>query len=98
MTVAVPSSRALRRTQVFLRNDQYDSLSHRANQLGRKSSELIRESIDLLLEKYASEKFDWKKNIKKYAGEFSDQRGDEFMRNYEEIKSTPSRRISSVFV
>ncbi len=52
----------MQRAQVFLRDDQKQSLRTITARTGRKQSDLIRSGVDLIIEKEQQRVSDWKKH------------------------------------
>ena len=64
------------RKQVFIREDQQERLKATASRDGVAEAELVREGIDLVLEKKKISKFEddsWKKGFRKAAGIWKDR-------------------------
>ena len=63
----------MRKTQVFLRNDQKQRLAALARQSGRSQSELIRGGVHLILAKAEAETVDWHAVTREVAGLWADR-------------------------
>ncbi len=85
----------MQRSQVFLRDDQKQSLSTIAARTGRKQSDLIRSGVDLIIEKEQQRVSDWKKALKQTRGMWKDRDGiDAFQA---EIRKDLGRRHQKLF-
>lgn len=65
----------MRRTQVFLRDDQKQSLRSIASRTGRKQSDLIRRGVDIMIEREQNRVHDWKQALRNTKGLWKDQEG-----------------------
>ena len=73
----------MQKIQVFLREDQKAALKMLSAQTGVRQSDLVRRSVDLLLDNAASKKADWREATRAAAGMWRDHKDVE----------TVSRRI-----
>jgi predicted transcriptional regulator len=62
----------MRKVQVFLREDQTAALSALARQSGRPRAELVRQGIDLLLQRSDVAPADWRERVRAAAGLWRD--------------------------
>ncbi|MCF6264212.1 MAG: hypothetical protein L3J24_11580 [Xanthomonadales bacterium] len=58
----------MQRAQVFLRDDQKQSLRSIASRTGRKQSDLIRRGVDLIIEREQNRVHDWKQALQNTKG------------------------------
>ncbi|MCF6263700.1 MAG: hypothetical protein L3J24_08975 [Xanthomonadales bacterium] len=63
----------MRRAQVFLRDDQQQSLRSIASCTGRKQSDLIRQGVDLMIEQEQNRVHDWKQALRNTKGLWKDR-------------------------
>jgi predicted transcriptional regulator len=63
----------MQRAQVFLRDDQKQSLRTIAARTGRKQSDIIRRGVDLIIEKEQKRVHDWKKALQQARGMWKDR-------------------------
>lgn len=66
----------MHKTQVFIRNDQYEALQKLIFATGKKQSALIRESIDLFINRAEKKQF-WKEKLMSLPGSISDKEAEE---------------------
>lgn len=85
----------MQKTQVFIRDDQKKELSRLARITGRKQSTLIREGIDLYLEK-AKVQSTWKENMMKLAGCLTEEEGESMQETVRQLRSGWNNRIQSI--
>ncbi len=85
----------MQKTQVFIRDDQKKELSRLARITGRKQSTLIREGIDLYLEK-AKVQSTWKENMMKLAGFLTEEEGESMQETVRQLRSGWNNRIQSI--
>ncbi|MCH7865946.1 MAG: hypothetical protein IIC56_12120 [Proteobacteria bacterium] len=63
----------MKKAQVFLRDDQRRGLRAIAARTGRRQSELIRSGVDMVIEKEARKKEDWKAALQGVCGIWKDR-------------------------
>jgi len=63
----------MRKTQVFLREDQKAALKSIAARTGRRQSELIRKGVDLVIAETKREQADWREVTRSVAGMWADR-------------------------
>lgn len=85
----------MRKIQVFLREDQKAALKSIATRTGQKQSDLIRKSVDLLVDRMKREDAEWREATRSAAGMWKDRTDiEEFS---EELRAAAKRRFSSVY-
>lgn len=67
----------MQKIQVFLREDQKAGLKTLSAQTGVRQSDLVRRSVDLLLESSARKRADWREATRAAAGMWRDNEGVE---------------------
>jgi hypothetical protein len=83
----------MRKVQVFLREDQKEALKALAARTRTRQSDLIRQSVDLLLQK-AEQNEDWRKvTTRAIAGLWRDRSGSDA----EEVRRAIEKRFSDVY-
>lgn len=85
----------MRKIQVFLREDQKAALKSISVRTGRKQSDLIRKSIDLLVDTMKREDADWREATRSAAGLWRDRADLEDIS--QELRAAAKRRFSSVY-
>ncbi|TXF13013.1 hypothetical protein [Pelomicrobium methylotrophicum] len=85
----------MRKIQVFLREDQRAALRSIAARTGQKQSDLIRKSVDLLIERAQREDIDWREATRAIAGMWKDRPGLEDLSR--EIRAAAKRRFAFVY-
>lgn len=86
---------AMRKIQVFLREDQKAALKSNAARTGRKQSDLIRNGVDLLIEGAQRQDVDWREATRAAAGLWKDRTDLESVRR--DTRDAAKRRFSSVY-
>jgi hypothetical protein len=82
----------MQKVQVFLREDQKSALRSIAARTGQKQSDLIRQGVDLLIDRTKQE-VDWREAILSGAGVWADRTDlDDYSRNFREAAK---RRLGS---
>ncbi len=78
MLTLLPSSRhsIMHKTQVFIRDDQYDALQEIIAITGEKQSTLIREGIDLFIRKTTQKQL-WKEKLMTLSGSLTEEEANE---------------------
>ncbi len=66
----------MHKTQVFIRDDQYEVLQTLAGLTNKKQSVLIREGIDLIINNLQKKQL-WKERLMALSGSLSDQEAEE---------------------
>lgn len=85
----------MKKVQVFLREDQKAALERMSIRTGRKQSELIRNGVDLLLDKGRKEKRDWRDVTRSIAGMWKDRTDlDDFARG---LREADNRRLDNPY-
>lgn len=85
----------MQKIQAFLRPDQKAALKRVSARTGRKQSDLIREGVDLVIEKSKGEKEDWREALLAAAGMWKDRTDlDDF---YKELRARIRRRLPHVY-
>src|SRR5215469_6784730 len=64
----------MQKIQVFLREDQKTALKSLSARTGTRQSDLVRRGVDLLLEKAAAKKADWREAVRAVAGLWRDRK------------------------
>jgi hypothetical protein len=85
---------AMRKVQVFLREDQKSALRAIAARTGEKQSDLIRQGVDLLIVK-AKEAADWREVTREVAGMWEDR--DDLEAFDRDFRAAAKRRFPSVY-
>lgn len=85
----------MHKTQVFIRDDQYEALKRLISTTGKKQSALIRESIDIYLKK-AKKDNQWKQNILDISGSLSEEEADEMKQDMTSFRSSWKNRIPNL--
>ena len=86
---------AMRKVQVFLREDQKAALKAISARTGRKQSDLIRRSVDLLIDKAKVEDAGWREATRAAAGMWQDR--DDIERLSGEFRTAIRRRFLSTY-
>jgi hypothetical protein len=63
----------MQKIQVFLREDQKTGLKSLSARTGARQSDLVRRGVDLLLERAAARKADWREAVRAAAGLWRDR-------------------------
>lgn len=85
----------MQKIQAFLREDQKAALKKIAARTGQKQSDLIRQGVDLVIDRADSEKADWRKATDAVFGIWKDRTDlDEIAR---EFREADKRRLPSVY-
>jgi hypothetical protein len=79
--------------QVFLREDQKSALKTMSARTGKRESDLVRQGVDMMLEKDKSQKDDWKKATLAAAGIWKDRD----MAWHKALRERSKRRFSSIY-
>jgi Arc/MetJ-type ribon-helix-helix transcriptional regulator len=79
--------------QVFLREEQKAALKKMAARTGKRESDLVRQGVDLMLEKSSQETDDWKKATRAAAGIWKDRD----MSWFDEMRARTRKRFSHVY-
>jgi hypothetical protein len=79
--------------QVFLREDQKAALRTMSARTGKRESDLVRQGVDLMLEKGKSQKDDWKKATLAAAGIWKDRD----MTWHKELRERSKRRFAYLY-
>lgn len=85
----------MQKIQVFLREDQKAALKSISTRTGQKQSDLIRKSVDLLIDRMEGEQADWREATGLVAGLWKDRTDLEHMS--QELRAASKRRFSSVY-
>ena len=85
----------MQKIQVFLREDQKAALKSIAARTGKKQSDLIRKSVDLLIDRAEREDVDWREATRTAAGSWKDRTDLEDLAR--ELRTAAKRRFSSVY-
>jgi hypothetical protein len=84
----------MQKIQVFLRDDQKAALKSIAARTGQKQSDLVRKSVDLLIDKARRDEADWRAATRSVAGMWRDRTDLEPIS--EAFRAAVKRRFSSV--
>jgi hypothetical protein len=79
--------------QVFLREDQKSALKTMSARTGKRESDLVRQGVDLMLEKDKAQKDDWKKALLAAAGMWKDRD----MTWHKELRERSKRRFKHLY-
>jgi hypothetical protein len=79
--------------QVFLREDQKSALKTMSARTGRRESEIVRQGVDLMLEKDRQKADDWKKALLAAAGMWKDHD----MSWHKDLRAASKRRFKSLY-
>jgi hypothetical protein len=85
----------MQKIQVFLREDQKTALRSIARRTGHKQSDLIRKSVDLLIDRIKGENADWRESTRAAAGLWKDRKDLE--EHDREFRAAAKRRFSSIY-
>lgn len=85
----------MRKIQVFLREDQKAALKSISVRTGRKQSDLIRKSVDLLIDTMKREDADWREATRSAAGLWKDRADLEDISR--QLRAAAKRRFSSAY-
>jgi hypothetical protein len=85
----------MRKIQVFLREDQKEALKSISVRTGRKQSDLIRGSVDLLIDAMKREDSDRREATRSAAGLWKDRTDLEDISR--QLRAAAKRRFSSVY-
>jgi hypothetical protein len=85
----------MRKIQVFLREDQKAALKSIARRTGQKQSDLVRRSVDLLIDRMKREEAGWREATRAAAGLWKDRTDIEDIGR--ELRAAAKRRFPSVY-
>lgn len=85
----------MRKIQVFLREDQKAALAAIAARTGQKQSDLIRRSVDLLIDWAKREDADWREATRLAAGLWQDRTDIES--SSDAFRTSVKRRFSNIY-
>jgi hypothetical protein len=85
----------MQKIQVFLRKDQKAALKSISVRTGRKQSDLIRKSVDLLIDTMKRQDADWREATRSAAGLWKDRADLEDISR--QLRAAAKRRFSSVY-
>jgi hypothetical protein len=85
----------MRKIQVFLRDDQKTALKSLSARTGRKQSDLIRNGVDLLIDRAGREDVDWRQATRAAAGLWKDRADLEGLTKA--LRTATKRRFASVY-
>lgn len=83
----------MRKVQVFLRDDQKTALKAISGRTGQKQSDLIRRSVDLLIESSKAEDAAWREATRAAAGIWSDRSDPD--EGFSDFREAARRRFGS---
>jgi hypothetical protein len=86
---------AMRKVQVFLREDQKAALKSIAARTRQRQSDLIRKGVDILIDRAQLEDVDWREATRAAAGMWRDRPDLEDLAR--ELRGAARRRFSSVY-
>ena len=81
----------MHKTQVFIRDDQYDALQEIIAITGEKQSTLIREGIDLLLRKTTQKQL-WKEKLMTLSGSLTEEEANEMKNDIKKSRESWKNR------
>ena len=81
----------MHKTQLFIRDDQYQMLQNLASVTGKKQSALIREGIDLYIKNLQKKQL-WKEKIMSLSGLLSDEEGEEMKTDIHSSRASWKKR------
>ena len=85
----------MQKIQVFLREDQKAALKSIAARTGQKQSDLIRKSVDLLIDRARRQDVDWREATRAVAGTWKGRTDLEGLSR--EFRAATKRRFVSVY-
>ena len=85
----------MQKIQVFLREDQKSALKSISARTGQKQSDLIRKSVDLLIDRMKREDVDWREATRSAAGMWKDRTDLEEVG--QKLRAAAMRRFPSVY-
>jgi hypothetical protein len=85
----------MQKIQVFLREDQKVALKSISHRTGQRQSDLVRKSVDLLIDRMKREDADWREATRLVAGLWKDRTDIEDIS--QELRAAAKRRFSSVY-
>jgi hypothetical protein len=85
----------MQKIQAFLREDQKKALKSIAARTGQKQSDLIRKSVDLLIDRIRGEDVDWRNATRAAAGLWKDRTDLEDVSK--KFRAAAKRRFSSIY-
>lgn len=77
----------MHKTQVFIRDDQYEGLQTLAGLTNKKQSVLIREGIDLIINKLQKKQL-WKEKLMTLSGTLSNQDAEEMKADIQQSRDS----------
>jgi Arc/MetJ-type ribon-helix-helix transcriptional regulator len=83
----------MQKIQVFLRQDQKDALKALAARTGARQSDLVRQSVDLLLQTTTEQDEDWREATRGVAGLWKDRAPFDA----EEARQALKKRFSGIY-
>lgn len=83
----------MQKIQVFLRDDQKQALKKLSARTGARQSDLVRQSVDLLLESASQKPDDWREATRAAAGLWEDRDAADF----ESMRDAVKARFGSVY-
>jgi Arc/MetJ-type ribon-helix-helix transcriptional regulator len=81
----------MHKTQVFIRDDQYDALQEIIALTGEKQSALIREGIDLFIRKITQEQR-WKEKLMALSGSLTEEEANEMKADIQKSRESWKNR------
>ena len=85
----------MRKIQVFLREDQKAALQSLSARSGVRQSDLVRQGVDLLLERAARSQEDWREATRKVAGLWRDR--DDIRAAGEALRKSVEKRLPAIY-
>ncbi len=85
----------MHKTQVFIRDDQYEILQTLAGLTNKKQSALIREGIDLIIQNLQKKQL-WKEKLMALSGTLSEQEAEEMKADIQHSRESWKARHNSL--